>query len=102
MKIRLMPGQVVIREEPPEPSAALWTPEPGSRDVRTHTGRVLALGPPARVNGHGAEVPHGFEVGDLVQYHFTSNREGATRIWPLDGQPATWIPQQNVDCVYDP
>ncbi len=100
MKIRLMPGQVVIREETPEASAVLWTPTPGARETHTHTGRVLAHGPPARVNGTGAEVPHGFTVGDLVQYHFTSHEGVATNVWPLDGKVAVWLPQENVDGVW--
>lgn len=100
MKIRLLPGQVVVREERSEPSTALWTPAPGARDVRTHRGRVLALGPPARLGGSGVEVPHGFGVGDLVQFHFTHHQDAATRPWPLDGKPATWVPQENVDGVW--
>lgn len=101
MKIRLLPGQVVIREERREPSERLWTPTPGARETRTHTGRVLALGPPARLNGSGVEVPHGFVVGDLVQYHFTSHQDAATRTWPPDGKPATWVQQENVDGVWE-
>lgn len=102
MRIRLLPGQVVVREIHPEPSTELWTPGPGRRDVKTHTGRVLALGPPARLNGSGPEVPHGFGVGSLVQYHFTSHQDAATRPWPPDGEDATWLPQQNIDLVYEP
>jgi hypothetical protein len=101
LKIRLLPGQVVVREERPEPSVALWTPAPGARDVRTHTGRVLALGPPARLNGSGPEVPHGFAVGDLVQFHFTHLEKAATNPWPPDGKLAIWVPQQNIDGVWE-
>jgi hypothetical protein len=68
--------------------------------VRTHVGRVLALGPPARLNGSGPEVPHGFEVGDLVQYHLTHLEKMATNPWPPDGEMAVWVPQENVDGVW--
>jgi hypothetical protein len=102
MRIRLLPGQVVIREVDPAPSESLWTPAPGERERHTHTGVVLAVGPPARTHGGtGAEVPHDFAVGDLVQYHFTSHKGAATRAWPLDGRPAAWIPQENVDGVWE-
>jgi hypothetical protein len=100
MKVRLLPGQVVVREVLPEASASLWTPQPGPREVRTHVGRVLALGPPARLNGSGPEVPHGFEVGDLVQYHLTHLEKVATNPWPPDGEMAVWVQQENVDGVW--
>jgi hypothetical protein len=67
--------------------------------VHTHTGRVLALGPPARTKA-GAEVAHGFTVGDLVQYHFVHNQAAATMPW-VDGEPATWVPQECVDGVWE-
>lgn len=100
MKVRLLPGQVVVRELHPDASGVLWTPKPGPRETKTHTGRVLALGPPARLNGTGPEVPHGFQVGDVVQYHLTHLEKLATNPWPPDGEPATWVPQQNVDFVW--
>ncbi len=93
-----MRGQVVIQEISPQASAVLWTPAPGLRDVETHTGRVLAMGPPARTPT-GAEVEHGFVVGDLVQYHFTHLEEAATNTW--NGEKAVWVPQQNVDGVWE-
>jgi hypothetical protein len=43
VKIRLMRGQVVVREEVPAPSAVLWTPEHGRRQMKTHRGIVLDL-----------------------------------------------------------
>ena len=98
MKIRPMRGQVVVREVAASPSSVLWTPEMRAREVRTHTGRVLAMGPPARTAG-GVEVAPGFSVGDLIQWHFTSNEANATRVWE-DGEPAVWVPQVNVDGVW--
>ena len=97
--IRPMRGQVVIEEIPQAPSARLWTPDPSARQVTTHTGRVLAFGPPARTPG-GAEVPHGFGVGDLVQYHYEFLEKLATNEW--GGVKAVWIPQQDVDGVWEP
>lgn len=98
--IRPMRGQVVVREEPPAPSARLWTPDPNPRQVRTHTGRVLALGPPARTTA-GVEVPHGYRVGDLIQYHFDHLEQLLTNPWPEDGLPATWLPQVAIDGVWE-
>jgi hypothetical protein len=104
MNIRLMRGQVVIREHTPAPSSTLWTPELGPRHVRTHRGVVLGLGPPARLteSPSSPEVPHGFEVGDLVQYHFgaVGTQEARTRAW-TDGQPATWLTQAEIDGVWE-
>lgn len=104
MKIRLMRGQVVVREDTPAPSAALWTPELGPRQVKTHRGVVLGLGPPARLTEHPSspEVPHGFEVGDLVQFHFgaVGTQEARTRAW-VDGKPATWLTQAEIDAVWE-
>jgi len=104
MNIRPMRGQVVVREVEVSPSGALWTPTPGARQVKTHTGRVLALGPPARLTEHpgSPEVPHGFVVGDLVQYHFgaVGTQEARTRAWS-DGKPATWLTQAEIDGVWE-
>ena len=97
MKIRPLRGQVVIRET--RPATYLWTPDPAQRQVHTHQGVVLALGPPARTPT-GAEVEHGFAVGDLVQYHFTYLEKLALNAWE-DGLPAHWVPQENVDGVWE-
>ncbi len=98
MHIRPMRGQVVVREDHPAPSALLWTPKPGARQVHTHRGRVLALGPPARTP-LGVEVPHAYAVGDLVQYHFTHLEEAARNRW--GDEEAVWIPQANIDGVWE-
>jgi hypothetical protein len=58
------------------------------------------MGPPALAHGKH-EVPYGFKVGDVVQYHFVHNKEGATHIWPEDGEPATCIPQEAIDAVIE-
>lgn len=97
MKIRPMRGQVVVREER-SATTTIWTPDPNKRNVKTHIGRVLALGPPARTS-KGVEVPYGFEVGDVVQFHFEHNESLCTNTWE-DGKPAVWIPQQDIDGVW--
>ena len=103
-------GRVVIREIKAEARSFLWTPAPDKYHERTHRGRVLAKGAPALRTFHywngsewvfkQVEVPHGFEVGDVVIYHFTHLQENATRSWD-DGEPATWVPQENVDGVIE-
>lgn len=95
--IRPMRGQVVIEEIVDQPSRALWTPTPGARQVKTHRGRVLALGPPARTPS-GVEVAYGFGVGDVVQFHYEFLEKLARNEW--EGQKALWIPQQDVDGVW--
>jgi co-chaperonin GroES (HSP10) len=100
MRVRPLRGQVVVRELPRERSSTLWTPDPTARQIHTHRGKVLGLGPP-RLKGD-VEVPHGFDVGDVVQYHFTVHEEASTRPWPVDGEPATWIPVDNIDAVLEP
>lgn len=96
--IRPLRGQVVIREIK-EASGMLWTPEPDPRSVKTHRGVVLAMGAPARTS-KGVEVPHGFQVGDVVQYHWVHRERDYTRPW-TDGEPACWIPQECVDGVIE-
>lgn len=103
-RVRLMRGQVVVRELNAKPSSALWTPEQGPRQVKTHCGIVLGLGPPARLTESptSPEVPHGFEVGDVVQFHFGAmgTQVARTRVW-TDGKPATWLTQAEVDAVWE-
>ena len=99
MNIRLMRGQVVVREIKQPASTVLWSPDEAPRQVKTHRGRVLGLGAPALEHGK-VEVPHGFKVGDEVIYHFTHHQEAHTRLW-VDGEEATWIPQGNVDGVIE-
>jgi hypothetical protein len=57
------------------------------------------MGAPARTKG-GAEVAPGFGIGDVVQYHFTHLEEAATNTY--EGEKAVWIPQENIDGVWDP
>ena len=97
-----MRGQVVVRELDVLGSTVLWTPEDGPRQRKTHRGRVLAMGAPARlVDLPGSPlVPFLFDVGDVVQYHFAHHQEAWTMPWPLDGKPCTWLAQANIDGVW--
>lgn len=97
MNVRVLRGQVVVRELRPEPSP-LWTPDPRARETKTHHGIVIACGPGCLING--IEQAMGFGTGDVIQYHFRHHQEAATRPWPLDGLEATWIPQGSVDGVW--
>ncbi len=101
-KIRHLRGQVIVRElgESLRPSSVIWTPDPNRNDVHIHKGVVLAFGPPALIWDH-VEVPHGFVVGDVVIYTFRHHQEAFTRTWE-DGLPATWVPQDSVQCVVEP
>jgi hypothetical protein len=101
--IRLMRGQVVVRELVKRASV-IWSPDddPKSRTVKTHRGIVLQKGPPAFLcDVEGApEVPHDFEVGDIVQFHVAHNLDAHTREWS-DGQKALWLPQNAIDAVLE-
>ena len=99
-RVRLLRGQVVIRETGARLSPTIWTPAPGQRQVSTHRGVVLAMGPPAR-DKHGNEIEPGFRVGEEVQYHWEHNEDTFTRIWPEDGLPACWVRQFAVDGVWE-
>jgi co-chaperonin GroES (HSP10) len=99
VKIRPLRGQVVIREVERR-SSVIWTPAPGQRDVRTHRGIVIAMGPPAR-DKWGNEIAHGFKGGDEVSFQWEMNEEAHRREWPEDGKPACWVRQYAVDGVWE-
>ena len=104
--IRPMRGQVVVREL--HEAHFLWTPDPNPRQVKTHRGQVIAMGAPALTpksfDGErwvgGVEIPHGFREGDIVQFHWSHNAEAFTMAWQ-DGEPASWLPQANIDAVLE-
>ncbi len=93
-----MRGQVVVREVIAA-SSILWTPDPNEREVKTHRGVVLGMGAPA-LTKHGHEAPHGFKVGDHVQFHFVHLRENSRNEW-VDGKDAFWLPQIAIDGVIE-
>jgi hypothetical protein len=101
-----MRGQVVVRETGKASSSIIWTPDGRQRDVKTHRGVVLAVGPAPVENrrgvpGYGVEQPTGLRPGDVVQYHWEHNEDAFTMPWPLDGLPASWLPQRCVDMVVE-
>ena len=97
--IRPLRGQVVVRENEATRTGLLWHPAPGQRQVKTHRGVVLAMGPPAR-DKWGNEIAPGFKVGDEVSFHWEMNEEAHTREWPDDGKPACWVRQYAIDGVW--
>ncbi len=108
MSIRLLRGMVVIREDYDDAKRqfpSIIVPDVSTRDDKdaiardrtSHRGTVLAMGAPA-ITKTGAEVPHGFSVGDSVVFHFEHYEKGWTRPW-ADGERAVWVPQVCVDGV---
>lgn len=74
--IRLLRGRALVQLNPDElgeHTTAAGVIVPGSavkpREQKSHRGRILALGPPAR-QGHdnGPEIPWGCEVGDEIVF----------------------------------
>ena len=96
--VRLLRGRVVVRELGAlARSATIWTPDPKQSHVRTHIGRVLAVGPPAELNG--VEQPVDFRAGDVVGYHWEHSEGAFTLLWPEDDEPACWVPHRCIDYV---
>lgn len=110
MRVRLLRGQVVIREDlradtrhfrhiivPGVSNAERHDPDARQRARTWHRGNVLAMGAPM-LTSKGVEVPHGFAVGDDVIFHWQHREKSWTRPW-VDGELACWIPQAFVDAV---
>lgn len=108
--MKVLRGRVIIREDygaDYEQYSHIIVPTPSTKDdkdavarARTwHRGKVLALGAPA-LTKKGVEVPHGFEVGDTVLFHWEHYEKGFTRPW-TDGELACWVSQQCVDAVVE-
>jgi co-chaperonin GroES (HSP10) len=107
MNIRLLRGQVVVREDHHAATREfthivvpeLGTAEERARKRTSHVARVLAMGPPA-LTRKGVEVPHGFAVGDTVVFSWATHEKSWTRPW-VDGELAAWIPQECVHGVVE-
>jgi co-chaperonin GroES (HSP10) len=103
MTIRPLRGRVVVREHKSAqysryPSIVIPdTVMANERSRLTHTGTVLALGPPVRTK-HGHEVPHECKPGDTVQFHFEATEEGRKTKWD-DGAEALVMAQREIDAV---
>jgi co-chaperonin GroES (HSP10) len=108
MKIRLLRGQVVVREDMSArfsryTDLGLIVPDTviaEERKRRWHRGRVLQMGAPA-LDEFGHEVPFGFDVGDQVIWHWITHEPSWTRPY-VDGELACWLPQECIDAVIDP
>ena len=109
-RVRLLRGQVVVREIGANERSVILQPDPDQNDVQIHRGRVIAMGAPAlncKTDDRGrctsitcrhVEVPHGFKTGDEVIYVFVHHREAWTRNW-TDGKLATWVPQSAIQGI---
>ena len=95
--IRPLRGRVVIREHK-RLSSILFHPDENPREQKTHRGEVIALGEPFMLPC-GAEIPFGFRVGDVVQYHFEGPERGRTTEW-ADAGVVCVMAQREVDCVW--
>src|SRR5258706_5210064 len=101
-EVRLMRGQVVIREDKntlQREYQNIIVPEAQDRERTSHRGVVLAMGPPMQTK-RGVDVPHGFMVGDVVQFHWEHLEKAWTNRW-TDGLMAAWVPQKFVDAVVE-
>ena len=96
-------GRVVIREhkEASRIVTIIDTRDPrGDLTVsRTHRGTVLAMGPPV-LTDDGHEVPHGFAVGDVVQFHFEATESGRTTTWG-EHEGVLVMAQREIDAVLE-
>ena len=88
MKLRLLRGRVVIREDR-QHSSIIHVVDNDPRATVTHRGEVLAVGPPVETEHYDPktqrstfhEVPLHYAVGDTVQYHFEATEAGRTMTW---------------------
>ncbi len=100
--IRLLRGQVVVRQLTEHTGRVIipdYSRREYHRDAVSHRGVVLAMGAPAQMP-NGVEVAPGFQVGDVVQFHWSHNEENFTHEWE-DGRMACWIAQDCVDAVLE-
>lgn len=109
--IRLLRGRVALRPlDPPAGLIALpdqhreWRRKDhemqGVRARSSHSGRVLAAGPPA-LNKWKEEVPQEFKPGDEVifVYHH-SDKWSEDQVWE-DGGPVEFVSQEEILAVID-
>lgn len=102
-KLHCLRGRVVIRpERAGSESSSLIDPYVGEYreyQEKTHRGTVMALGPPV-LTEQGHEIPHGFSVGDVVQFHYESTEAGSRLIW-TDGEVCVVRAQREIDAVIE-
>lgn len=109
-RVRPLRGRVVIRPSEVKKIGLIHIPDmasdwdrkaqhsQGKKAKSSHTGEVIAMGPPALASG-GQEIPPGFEVGDMVQFVFVHNEKEFTKEW-VDGTQVVWVPQECVIAVH--
>lgn len=108
MRLRLLPGRVAVRELLPLKVGRIYLPDnfhetKENEEARTsHRARVLAVGPPART-AKGVELAPEFSIGDVVIFVF--GLQGCEKyrrgVWLGDGEPCTWIAQEEVIAIVD-
>ena len=102
-RLHCLRGRVVIRPDRPgwksDTLIDPYTAEYREYEERTHRGTVLAMGPPV-LTGEGHEIPHGFRVGDVVQYNYESTEKGSRITWP-DGEVCVVRAQREIDAVIE-
>ena len=98
MKVRPLPGRVIIREIKERSSIIVDPGRWDERAVTTHRGVVIDATP--FVFPNGVEAPLDFEVGDTVQFHFEATEKGRTVTWgEHDG--VLVMHQREVDAVLE-
>lgn len=109
MKIHLLRGRVAIRPIVETKRGNLFLPTDWQREFEhsqgikaksSHKGKVLGFGPPAMTQS-GHELPHGFEVGDVVNFAYHVNEKASDgQLWE-DGEPCIYIAQEHINGVYE-
>jgi len=98
-------GRVVIREIKDRYYGLIQLPDSAlepSRSEKSHRGIVLAVGAPMFAKKGAREIPHGFQVGDIVHYVFAAQyaERGRTSTWH-DDLPVVWMTQWEIIAVED-
>jgi hypothetical protein len=112
MGLKLLPGRVAIRELDERPTGLIvfsdYEADYTRRDQKSvgklaqssHRGRVLDVGPPARMPW-GTPLPLGFGPGDEVVYVFGPGMIEEARRGEWMGEPCVWIAQEEVQAVVE-
>lgn len=98
MRVRPLPGRVVIKEDRRLSTVILLGHSPDDRTVTTHRGTVIDAEPLVLPNG--AVVPLDFKVGDVVQFHFEATQKGRTTTWN-GHEDVLVMAQREIDAVIE-
>ena len=107
MKLRLLRGRILIREDRRH-SSIIIAPTGDPRATVTHRGEVLAVGPPVETQHYDPatrrstfhEVPLHYKVGDFVQFHFEATEKGRTMTWG-EWEGVLCMAQREIDAVLE-